>query len=48
MNRQTWSFLILAYALSWLIWIIATKLGAGPGSSESILAFGVVSPAIAA
>lgn len=47
MKRQVWLFLILTYVLSWLVWIIATKLCAGPGSSESILAFGVAGPAIA-
>jgi hypothetical protein len=48
MKRQTWPFLILAFALSWLIWITALKPGAGVGVGEYILAFGTAGPAIAA
>jgi membrane protease YdiL (CAAX protease family) len=48
MKRQTWPFLILAYVLSWLIWITALKLGAGVGVGEYILAFGIAGPTIAA
>lgn len=48
MKKQIWPFLILTYALSWLIWITALKLGAGVGSAEYILAFGTAGPAIAA
>ena len=48
MKKETWPFLILTYALSWLIWITALKLGAGVGAGEYILAFGVAGPAVAA
>lgn len=48
MSRQTWAFLGLAYALSWVIWITAHRLGAGPGTGEYILAFGSSGPAVAA
>jgi membrane protease YdiL (CAAX protease family) len=48
MKRQIWLYLILAYVLSWGIWITALKLGARAGASEYILDFGVAGPAIAA
>ena len=48
MKRQTWPFLILAYALSWLIWITARHLGVSPHREAYLAAFGVAGPAIAA
>lgn len=48
MKKQIWPFLILTYALSWLIWITTLKLGAGVGAGEYILAFGTAGPAVAA
>ena len=41
-------FIALAFGISWLIWILALRLGAGPGKGEEILAFGSVGPALAA
>jgi len=48
MKSLSWFFLLLAYAISWLIWIISLLLGAGPGHNEYILAFGSAGPALAA
>lgn len=48
MKRQTWLFLVFAYAFSWLIWITAEHFGAGTGRGEYILAFGSAGPALAA
>ena len=48
MRRQIWLYLILAYVLSWLIWITAQLLGVGPDRGEYIAAFGVAGPALAA
>jgi uncharacterized protein len=46
--KQIWAFLGLAFAVSWMIWIAAIRLGAGLGSSEYVLAFGSAGPAVAA
>lgn len=48
MKRQVWLCLILAYVLSWLIWITAQHFGVGPDRGEYIAAFGVAGPALAA
>lgn len=48
MKRQVWLYLILAYAISWLIWITAGYFGVGPDHGEYIAAFGVAGPALAA
>jgi uncharacterized protein len=48
MTKQTWAFLGLAFGITWLIWISASRLGARPGVGEEILAFGSAGPAIAA
>ena len=48
MKRPTWPFLILAYALSWLIWITARHLGVSPHREAYLAAFGVAGPAMAA
>jgi membrane protease YdiL (CAAX protease family) len=48
MKRQVWLYLILAYAISWLIWLTAQQFGVGPDHGEYIAAFGVAGPALAA
>jgi len=48
MKRQVWLYLILAYAIAWLIWITAEHFGAGPDRGEYIAAFGTAGPALAA
>jgi len=48
MKRQVWLYLILAYAIAWLIWITAQLCGVGPDRGEYIAAFGVAGPALAA
>ena len=48
MKKQIWPFFVLAYALTWLVWITAQHFGAGPDRGEYILAFGSAGPAIAA
>jgi uncharacterized protein len=48
MKRQVWLYLVLAYAISWLIWITAGYFGIGPDHGGYIAAFGVAGPALAA
>jgi uncharacterized protein len=48
MKRQVWLYLILAYAISWLVWITAGYFGVGPDHGEYIAGFGVAGPALAA
>jgi membrane protease YdiL (CAAX protease family) len=48
MKRQVWQYLILAYAIAWLIWLTADQFGVGPDHGEYIAAFGVAGPALAA
>ena len=48
MKRQVWLYLILAYAISWLVWLTAQQFGVGPDHGEYIVAFGVAGPALAA
>ncbi len=48
MKRQVWLYLVLAFALTWLIWITAQLFGVGPDRGEYIAAFGTAGPAIAA
>jgi membrane protease YdiL (CAAX protease family) len=48
MKKETWFFLILAYAIAWLVWITAELFGVGPDRGEYIAAFGVAGPALAA
>jgi membrane protease YdiL (CAAX protease family) len=48
MKKETWFFLILAYAIAWLVWITAELIGVGPDRGEYIAAFGVAGPALAA
>jgi membrane protease YdiL (CAAX protease family) len=48
MKSPSWFFLLLALAISWLIWIVTLLLGAGPGHNEYILGFGSAGPALAA
>jgi membrane protease YdiL (CAAX protease family) len=48
MKKETWYFLILAYAIAWLVWITAELFGVGPDRGEYIAAFGVAGPALAA
>lgn len=46
--KQFAMFIALAFGISWLTWISALRLGAGPGRGEEILAFGASGPAVAA
>jgi membrane protease YdiL (CAAX protease family) len=48
MKKETWFFLILAYAIAWLVWITAELFGVGPDRGEYIAAFGVAGPALGA
>jgi membrane protease YdiL (CAAX protease family) len=48
MKRQIWLYLILAYAIAWIVWITAQLFGVGPDRGEYIAAFGVAGPALAA
>jgi membrane protease YdiL (CAAX protease family) len=48
MKSPSWFFLLLAFAISWLIWIVSLLLGAGPDHNEYLLAFGSAGPALAA
>jgi membrane protease YdiL (CAAX protease family) len=48
MKKEAWFFLILAYAIAWLVWITAEHFGVGPDRGEYIAAFGVAGPALAA
>jgi membrane protease YdiL (CAAX protease family) len=48
MKQPVWLYLILAYAISWLVWITAGYFGVGPDHREYIAAFGVAGPALAA
>ena len=48
MKCQGWLYLVLAYAISWLIWLTAQQFGVGPDQGEYIAAFGVAGPALAA
>jgi membrane protease YdiL (CAAX protease family) len=48
MRKQIWLYLILAYVLTWLIWITAQHFGVGPDRGEYVLAFGSAGPALAA
>ena len=48
MKRQVWLYLILAYAIAWLIWITAEHFGVGPDRGEYIAAFGTAGPVLAA
>jgi hypothetical protein len=43
--KQIGALLGLAFAISWAIWITATRFGTGPSSGECVLAFGTVGPA---
>ena len=47
MKKETWFFLILAYAIAWLGWITAGFVAFG-GAGGYVLAFGAAGPAIAA
>lgn len=48
MKKQTWLFIVLAYAFTWLVWITAGSFGVGPDHGEYIAAFGTAGPALAA
>ena len=48
MQKATWHYLVLAYAIAWLVWITAQFLGAGPDHGEYVVAFGSAGPALAA
>lgn len=48
MKKQIWLFLLLAFGITWLVWITAQLLGAGPDHGEYIVAFGTAGPALAA
>ncbi|HYL83707.1 MAG TPA: type II CAAX endopeptidase family protein [Candidatus Angelobacter sp.] len=48
MKKRVWFFLVLAYAITWLVWITASSFGVAPGHGEYIAAFGTAGPALAA
>ena len=48
MKRPVWFYLVLAYAITWLVWITAQFFGVGPDHGEYIAAFGTAGPALAA
>jgi len=48
MRNPVWRFLLLAYAITWLVWITAGFLGVGPDRGEYFAAFGTAGPALAA
>lgn len=48
MKKQIWLFLLLAYGITWLVWITAQSLGVGPDHGEYFAAFGSAGPALAA
>lgn len=48
MKKQIWLFLLLAFGITWIVWITAQSLGAGPDRGEYFVAFGSAGPAIAA
>jgi len=48
MKKQIWFYLLLAYAVSWLVWITAQHFGVSPDRGEYIAAFGATGPALAA
>lgn len=48
MKKRTSLFLLLAFGITWLAWITAQSLGAGPDHGEYFVAFGSAGPALAA
>jgi membrane protease YdiL (CAAX protease family) len=46
--RKTFTFLVLAFGISWTTWIAAYRFGARPSVGEEFLAFGSAGPALAA
>ena len=48
MKKQIWLFILLAYGMTWSVWITAQFFGAGPDHGEYIVAFGSAGPALAA
>lgn len=48
MKKQIWLFLLLTFGITWLVWITAQSLGAGPDHGEYFVAFGSAGPALAA
>ena len=47
-KKQIWFFLLLAYGITWLVWLTAQSLGAGPDHGEFTVAFGSARPVVAA
>jgi membrane protease YdiL (CAAX protease family) len=48
MKKQIWFYLILAYAISWLVLFTAGHFGVGPDHNEHFAAFSTAGPALAA
>lgn len=48
MKKQVWFYLLLAYGITWLVWITGQFFGVGPDHNEYFAAFGSPGPAIAA
>jgi membrane protease YdiL (CAAX protease family) len=48
MAKRIWTFLVFAFAFSWITWFTALRFGAAPVAGEYILAFGAAGPAFAA
>jgi uncharacterized protein len=48
MKSPIWRFLLLAYAVTWLVWITAQAFGVGPDRNEYFAGFGTAGPALAA
>jgi membrane protease YdiL (CAAX protease family) len=47
-TTAVWTYVVIIFAISWLVWISALALGARPGTGEETLAFGAAGPAVAA
>jgi membrane protease YdiL (CAAX protease family) len=47
-KKQIWLFLALAYAITWLVWIIGPYFGMAQDTGEYIAGFGTAGPALAA
>jgi len=48
LKKQVWFYLLLAYAITWLVWFTAGALGVGPDHNEYFAGFGTAGPALAA
>lgn len=48
MKYQTWRYLLLAYGITWLVWIVGPYVGMAQDTGEYIAAFGATGPVLAA